>query len=77
MQKAAVIAHFDNSPVKVARALGITRSAVNQWPELVPLRQALRLQAVTNGDLPVDLAAYEVSDLSVRNEIGANQQLRA
>jgi transcriptional repressor of cell division inhibition gene dicB len=77
MLKAAVLAHFDNSPVTVARALGITRSAVNQWPDLVPLKSALRLQAVTNGALKVDLDVYEVSDLSVHSEGASARPLPA
>lgn len=63
MQKSCVIAHFDNSPIKVARALGITRSAVNQWPEIVPLKSALRLQAITRGALTVDMDVYELPTL--------------
>ena len=63
MLKTAVISHFDSSPVAVARALGITRSAVSQWPELVPLKSALRLQALTEGALKVDMAAYELPAL--------------
>jgi len=63
MLKSCVIAHFDNSPVAVARALGITRSAVNQWPEIVPLKSALRLQALTDGALTVDMSAYELPSL--------------
>jgi transcriptional repressor of cell division inhibition gene dicB len=63
MLKARAIAHFDNSPVAVARALGITRSAVNQWPELVPLKSALRLQAITDGALTVDMEVYELPTL--------------
>lgn len=63
MLKADVIAHFGNSPVAVSKALGITRSAVNQWPEIVPLKSALRLQALTGGKLSVDMTAYELPDL--------------
>lgn len=63
MFKADVLAHFDNSPLAVARALGITRSAVNQWPELVPLKSALRLQSLTNGTLPVRMGLYELPEL--------------
>lgn len=58
MRKAEVLSHFDSSPVAVARALGITRSAVNQWRERVPLEQALKLQSLTNGVLTVDMAEY-------------------
>lgn len=63
MLKSCVIAHFDNSPVAVARALGITRSAVNQWPDVVPLKSALRLQAITHGRLSVDMSVYELPNL--------------
>jgi len=63
MFKADVLAHFDNSPVAVARALDITRSAVNQWPELVPLKSALRLQSITDGALRVRMSLYELPDL--------------
>jgi hypothetical protein len=63
MLKADVIAHFGNSPVAVSKALGITRSAVNQWPEIVPLKSALRLQSITAGVLAVDMTVYELPDL--------------
>lgn len=59
MLKADVLAHFDNSPVAVARAINLTRSAVNQWKRVVPLDKALRLQAATHGELRVDPALYE------------------
>ena len=68
MLKSQVIAHFDDSPVAVARALGITRSAVNQWGDRVPLDKALRLQALTCGVLSVDMDDYDLPDLSVRSE---------
>ena len=67
MLKAAVIAHFGDSPVTVARALGITRSAVNQWPDLVPLKSALRLQALTQGQLSVEMSAYELPDIATQS----------
>jgi hypothetical protein len=66
MLKADVIAHFGNSPVAVSKALGITRSAVNQWPEIVPLKSALRLQSITAGALAVDMTVYELPDLPTR-----------
>jgi transcriptional repressor of cell division inhibition gene dicB len=67
MLKADAIAHFDGSPVAVARALGITRSAVNQWGDRVPLDKALRLQAITDGVLSVDMSDYDLPDLSMRS----------
>lgn len=66
MLKSDVIAHFGNSPVAVSKALGITRSAVNQWPEIVPLKSALRLQSITGGALSVDMTVYELPDLPTR-----------
>jgi len=67
MLKAAVLSHFHGSPVAVARALGITRSAVHQWPETVPLKSALRLQSITHGALIVDMTAYSLPDIAVRS----------
>lgn len=73
MRKADVLAHFEDSPVAVARALGITRSAVHQWPEIVPLKSALRLRALSGGVLKVDMAVYELPafPLSVRRSSAA------
>lgn len=66
MLKSAVIAHYEGSPIKVARALGITRSAVNQWPDIVPLKSALRLQALNPGKLTVDMSVYELPALPIK-----------
>lgn len=59
MLKADVLKHFDDSPVAVARAINITRSAVNQWNRVVPLDKAIRLQVATSGVLQVDLSLYD------------------
>lgn len=58
MFKADVLAHFEDSPIAVARAIGITRSAVNQWGDRVPLDKALRLESATGGTLRVDWSEY-------------------
>jgi len=71
MLKADVLAHFDHSPVAVARALGITRSAVNQWPDVVPLKSALKLEAVTGGSLRVDMEMYPLPGNSAASELRA------
>lgn len=73
MLKTAVLSHFHSSPVAVARALGITRSAVSQWPEVVPLKSALRLQALTCGVLSVDMASYELPALPTQIRPGRRQ----
>lgn len=57
MNTKEVIAHF-GSKSATARALGITRSAISQWGELVPLATAARLERITNGALELDLNAY-------------------
>ena len=64
MLKTDVYAHYGSSPRAIARALKITRSAVQQWKRVVPLKQALRLQAITGGALSVDWSAYKIPTLS-------------
>ena len=49
---------FYGTQTAVAKALGITKSAVNQWKDLVPEGKAYRLQEMTRGKLKVDRAAY-------------------
>jgi hypothetical protein len=60
MYKADVLRHFSNSGVAVARAIGLTKSAVSQWPTIVPLKSAIKLQDVTHGELKLDMALYEL-----------------
>jgi transcriptional repressor of cell division inhibition gene dicB len=64
--KSAVLAYFKDSPVTVARALGITRSAVHQWPKVVPLKSALRLEHITRGALCVEMEAYKLPEFPPR-----------
>jgi DNA-binding transcriptional regulator YdaS (Cro superfamily) len=58
MQKTEALAHFGGSQTKCAKAIGYTRSAVNQWPELIPEKAAARLERATNGALVYDLSLY-------------------
>jgi len=64
MLKADVLAHFGGTQVSVAKAIGITKSAVNQWDKRVPLKMALRLQHVTNGALRVNMSDYDLPEFS-------------
>ena len=57
MKTQEVIRHF-GSQAAVARALGITSSAVNQWKEVVPLATAARLEKITGGELVLDVDQY-------------------
>lgn len=58
MLKSDAVSHFGNES-KVADALGCTRQAINKWDVLIPLKTALRLQAITRGKLRVKLALYK------------------
>ena len=66
MLKSAVLAHYDGNGAAVARAVGVTRSAVCQWPDddegHIPEAMAYRVQAATRGKLKVDPADYRRSD---------------
>jgi DNA-binding transcriptional regulator YdaS (Cro superfamily) len=66
MYKAVVLAHFNDSQTAVANAIGLTKSAVNQWPDVVPLKSAIKLQAATRGALALDMAVYELPALPSR-----------
>jgi len=63
MYKTVVLAHFNDNQTAVAQAIGLTKSAVSQWPEIVPLKSAIKLQAATHGALMVDMAVYELPAL--------------
>lgn len=43
----------------IAEILGISSSAVTQWKEVVPEKQAYRLARFTRGKLKVDAAFYK------------------
>ena len=50
MKTKHVLQHF-GSASKVATALGISRQAVSQWGEIVPLEAAIAISVVTKGEL--------------------------
>lgn len=58
MLKKDALAHFGNNHTRVAEAIKITRSAVSQWGDQVPLLAALKLEKATGGKLRVDLKQY-------------------
>lgn len=57
MLKSDVKAHFGTLEA-IAQAIGVSKSAVGQWPERVPQGSAYKLQFVTGGKLQVDPAMY-------------------
>lgn len=52
------VIRFYGSRANVARALKISRGAISQWGEKVPLTSAVRLEQLTGGRLKVNLDAY-------------------
>lgn len=57
MLKSHVLDHY-GSLNSVAKALGITKSAVSQWPDVIPEGNAYKLQFLTSGVLRVDASLY-------------------
>jgi hypothetical protein len=54
MTKQEVIEYF-GSPSKTGRALKITRQAVYDWPDIVPLKSQWRIELMTHGALKSEL----------------------
>jgi hypothetical protein len=52
-----VLKHF-GSINKTAKALAITRQAIQGWREVVPMGRAYQLQALTKGKLKVKPECY-------------------
>lgn len=57
MKKSDVVAHFGNE-VETAKALEVTKQAVNGWGEIVPRGIAYETQVITGGALVVDRRVY-------------------
>lgn len=57
MLKKTVIKYFGNQ-LKAAEALGLTRGSVSQWREVIPEKQALRVEKITEGALKYDPSLY-------------------
>ncbi|AOM39999.1 Cro/CI family transcriptional regulator [Xenorhabdus hominickii] len=63
MKKNEVLKHF-NTVNSVAKAIGITSSAVSQWREIIPERAALRIEKITNGTLKYSAEMYKKNHVS-------------
>ncbi|HCH7892947.1 TPA: Cro/CI family transcriptional regulator [Raoultella ornithinolytica] len=46
---------------KTAIALGVTHSAVCQWGDVIPQKQAFVIERITNGKLKYDASLYQKS----------------
>ncbi|WP_025154975.1 Cro/CI family transcriptional regulator [Morganella morganii] len=60
MHKNQVLAYFGGT-TKTALILGISHSAVCQWVSIVPEKQALKIERLTNGKLKYNPALYQHS----------------
>jgi len=58
MYKSSAIAFFGNG-AKLAAILNITNGAVYQWPDIIPEKQAMKLERITGGILVYDASLYE------------------
>lgn len=61
MRKTDVKSHF-GTWAAVARVIGITRSAVQQWPDVIPEAMAYRIERATDGILKVDPSVYQTKN---------------
>lgn len=66
MRKSDVLAHYGSSN-EVAKALDISRQAVEKWPAVVPEGSAYKLQVITNEALRVDPALYAKPNIPATN----------
>ena len=60
MHKQDAIAYFGGIP-HLAKALGIGRHAIYQWPDIVPELRARQLAELTEGQLKFDPSLYSKS----------------
>ena len=57
MRTSDVVSHF-GTQAAVARALNITRAALQSWGDLVPPYRAMQLEQLTDGKLHYDPIRY-------------------
>ncbi|MCL6324023.1 Cro/CI family transcriptional regulator [Pectobacterium polaris] len=57
MEKEKVLKHLGGTTA-TAKFLGIAKSTVSVWPDLVPWKYALLLERMTNGVLKYDSVLY-------------------
>ena len=58
MRKSDAIEHFGKAK-HLAAELGISSGSVSQWGDVIPEKQALRLERITEGALRYDPTLYE------------------
>jgi hypothetical protein len=58
MNKEAVLNYFGTS-TNLAKKLSISAAAVSKWRDVIPEKQALKLEKLTNGLLAYDPTLYK------------------
>ncbi|MDV6318772.1 MULTISPECIES: Cro/CI family transcriptional regulator [Chromohalobacter] len=53
MKTSDAIEYFGGKKIELARALGLSPSAITQWGDSVPVRRQYELERLTKGDLKV------------------------
>lgn len=51
MKKSEVLSFFNNRASDVAKACNVSAAAVAQWGKIIPEKNALKLEKLTNGKL--------------------------
>lgn len=57
MYKSIVINHFGKQ-AEVTRVLSLSKGCISQWGEIIPEKQAARLEKITKGKLKYDPSLY-------------------
>ncbi|QJQ93941.1 MULTISPECIES: Cro/CI family transcriptional regulator [Halomonadaceae] len=57
MTTSEAIKHYGGKKIELARALGLSPSAITQWGESVPILRQYELERLTKGKLKVDKPA--------------------
>ncbi|ABS46694.1 MULTISPECIES: Cro/CI family transcriptional regulator [Yersinia pseudotuberculosis complex] len=68
MKKKDVVKFF-GGVVNTAIALGIKHPAVCRWGEIIPEKQAMRIERITHGELRYDPAMYQSSLIKINTQI--------
>jgi DNA-binding transcriptional regulator YdaS (Cro superfamily) len=56
--KVETVLDFYKTQQLLATALGISQAAVSKWGDIMPEKQALKLDRITNGELKYDPELY-------------------
>ena len=57
MKTDQAIKYFGNKN-KLAKVLGLNRSTVGRWGDIVPINQAWKIERITGGKVPFRIADY-------------------